>query len=176
MLSWLGHLESKARIKALLKKRQRPCREGHHKSKPLYRPRKQRLKMQWFIRVSKITEGWSQLCQQLSSSQEQPNPRWPSQQSHGPVSDTLQRSPCPQHQLCPSIQNFRISRISPPGYLLHSTLFLQIHSGRGRHRAGDCCTLCRAQQWMESWYNSYGSHHNSGKEARGSRRKHQSCG
>lgn len=57
--------------------------------------------------MSKITEEWSQLCQQLSSSLEQPNPQWLSQQSHSPVSDTLQRSPCLQHQLCLSIQQLR---------------------------------------------------------------------
>lgn len=95
--------------------------------------------------MSEITEGWSQLCQQLSSSLEQPNPQWLSQQSHGPVSDTLQRSPCLQHQLCLSIQQLR-PEFHPQNTTFHSTFFFQIHSGKGRHRAGECCTLCRTQE------------------------------
>lgn len=132
--------------------------------------------------MSKITEGWSQLCQQLSSSLEQPNPQWLSQQSRGPVSDTLRRSPCLQHQLCPPIQQLRPA-FHPQATAFHPTFFLQSHSCLQKRQAQSWRVLhpfqntgARAQQSMESRYNSHGCRQSSDKKARGSRRKHQSCG
>lgn len=155
MLSWLGHLESKARIKSCKRRDRDPAGRNTLSQSPCTEQESKDWKCTSFIRnldMSKITEGWSQLCQHLSSSLEQPNPQWLSQQSHGPLSVTLHRNPCLQHQLCLAIQQLRPA-FHPQATTFHSTFLLQIHSGKGRHRAGECCTLSRTQEpEHSSWW------------------------
>lgn len=40
--------------------------------------------------------------------------------------------------------------ISAQTTIFHSTFFLQINSGKGRHRAGECCTLSRTSNWSRA--------------------------
>lgn len=40
--------------------------------------------------------------------------------------------------------------ISAQATIFHSTFFLQIHSGKCGHRAGECCTLSRTSSWSRA--------------------------
>lgn len=118
MLSWLRHLESKARIKTLQKKRQRPCREEHRKSKPLYRPRKRRLKMHWIRqKPGHVKNHWG-VKSALPAAEQQPGTAKPT------VTEPAKPWPCkwhPTEEHLPAAPALPVhpaaqASISPPGH------------------------------------------------------------